>query len=131
MERSGRRSLVPAAGLLTIGDAAAFIDPFTGSGMLMALESGEVAAQAIIEHRENFGLGDSFEQLAREYRSRYAKSFDSRLRVSGLLQHAAFVPRLAEAAILCFGMSAGLRRKVALATRPTQDREATGPAVVK
>ena len=131
MEKSGRRILVPTFGLLTIGDAASFIDPFTGSGMLMALESGEVAAQAIIEHREHLGLENSFEELAREYRSRYARRFNSRLRVSGLLQHAAFVPRLAETAILCFGMSARLRRKVARATRPTQDREATDPVVVK
>ena len=37
--RFGRSELVPAAGLLTVGDAASFIDPFTGSGMLLALES--------------------------------------------------------------------------------------------
>src|SRR5205823_6293439 len=35
LESFGRTKLVPAVGLLTVGDAAAFIDPFTGSGMLM------------------------------------------------------------------------------------------------
>ena len=41
----GRKNLNPAKNLLTVGDAAAFIDPFTGSGMLMALESAEILAQ--------------------------------------------------------------------------------------
>ncbi|MEP6636182.1 MAG: NAD(P)/FAD-dependent oxidoreductase [Acidobacteriota bacterium] len=123
LEKYGRRSLVPAEGLLTIGDAAAFIDPFTGSGMLMALESGEVAAQTIIGQMDKLGQPDSFAELAREYRSQYSKLFDSRLRVSGFLRRAAFVPRLAEAAILCFGASDKLRRKVARATRPAPDHE--------
>ena len=34
-------------GLLTIGDAAAFIDPFTGSGMLLAFESAKFAAESV------------------------------------------------------------------------------------
>ncbi len=119
LEKYGRRTLAPAEGMLTVGDAAAFIDPFTGSGMLMALESGAAAAQAIIEHRER-AQEISFRDVAREYRSRYSEQFDSRLRVSGLLRRAAFVPRLAEAAILCFGISSRLRRRVARATRPAQ-----------
>ena len=47
LESFGRHEPVPAEGLLAVGDAAAFIDPFTGSGMLMALESGELAASAL------------------------------------------------------------------------------------
>ncbi len=117
----GRRNLVPARGLLTIGDAAAFIDPFTGSGMLMALESGEVAAKTILEYLGRLWEPASFDSLANEYRARYAKSFDSRLRISGLLRKAAFVPRVAEAVILCFGASTLLRRKLALSTRGTSD----------
>jgi hypothetical protein len=42
-ERFGRQHPSPANGLLAIGDSAAFIDPFTGSGMLMAFESGETS----------------------------------------------------------------------------------------
>jgi len=49
LEGFGRRSASPAKGLLAIGDAASFIDPFTGSGMLMALESGDLAARVISE----------------------------------------------------------------------------------
>jgi flavin-dependent dehydrogenase len=117
LETFGRRTLVPANGMLTVGDAAAFIDPFTGSGMLMALESGEVAAQAIVPEIGRLRNGESFESIAREYRAQYARRFDSRMHVSGLLRRAAFVPRLAEAAIIFFSANKGLRRKLARATR--------------
>ena len=73
LESFGRRQLVPAEGLLTIGDAAAFIDPFSGSGMLIALESGELAAQAITNQLELLRRNASFAPLAREYRMEYAK----------------------------------------------------------
>ena len=118
LESFGRLQLVPAEGLLLIGDAAAFIDPFTGSGMLMALESGAVAAQAIIDSRDQISDEGSFPALANRFRAGYASTFNSRLRVSSWLRRAAFVPRLAEAAIICFGTSDRLRRKVAQATRP-------------
>jgi len=113
----GRQDLVPAEGLLTIGDAAAFIDPFTGSGMLMALQSGEVAAKTILEHLDGLGNPASLKSLTDQYRLRYAQTFDSRLRISRFLRHAAYVPRLAEAVIRCVGASTVLRRKLALLTR--------------
>lgn len=114
----GKHKLVPAEGLLMIGDAAAFIDPFTGSGMLMALESGAIAAEAIVEHDSRFGVEAFFPELARRYRSTYKRAFNSRLRISGFLRRAAFVPRLAEAAMIGFSASARLRQRVVRATRP-------------
>lgn len=122
LESFGRQELVPADGLLMIGDAAAFIDPFTGSGMLMALESGAVAAAAISEYGDSLAHESSFSQLANRYRAHYKRTFDSRLRVSSWLRRAAFVPRVAETAISFFGLSDSLRRRVAQATR----RPATG-----
>jgi menaquinone-9 beta-reductase len=119
LESFGRHKLIPAEGLLLIGDAAAFIDPFTGSGMLMALESGAVAAQTIIESHDRIGDESSFPELANRFSYNYARTFNSRLRVSSLLRCAAFVPKFAEAAIICFGASDFLRRKVARATRPS------------
>ncbi|MGI8898950.1 MAG: NAD(P)/FAD-dependent oxidoreductase [Pyrinomonadaceae bacterium] len=127
LESFGRRKLVPAEGLLTIGDAAAFIDPFSGSGMLIALESGELAAQTITHQLERLRQNSSFALLAREYRQEYGKKFNSRLRICSLLRRAAFVPSLAEAAILFFGINTRLRRKVARTTRPSQKLE-TPPA---
>lgn len=126
LESFGHRTLVPANGLLTIGDAAAFIDPFTGSGMLMALESGEIAATAIAQQLDAVRAGDGFAALAREYRSEYRRRFHSRLRLSGLLRRAAFVPHLDAFAITLFGTSARLRRRLARATRQTSNREARG-----
>lgn len=121
LETFGRRKLVPADGLIAVGDAAAFIDPFSGSGMLIALESGELAAQTITNQFEGLRENASFAPLAREYQVEYARRFDSRLRICGLLRRAAFVPSLAEAAILVFGISTRLRRKVARTTRPSQN----------
>lgn len=119
----GRRDLCPASGLLTVGDAAAFIDPFTGSGMLMALESGLIAAEIIGRHLVSIRKNATFDLLASEYRSEYSRRFNQRLRISGLLRRAAFVPRLAEAAIFVFGTSSRLRRKLAHATRHSSGRQ--------
>jgi len=125
IERFGRHELVPAQGLLTIGDAAAFIDPFTGSGMLMALESGELGARAILDHLEELREDSSFEPLGLKYRLRYAETFNSRLRFCNLLRRVAFVPWLAEFAIICFGASAHLRHTIATATRPSLEPDDT------
>lgn len=132
LEGFGRYKLVPAHRLLMVGDAAAFIDPFTGSGMLMALESGAVAAQTITEFRDHLVNESSFSELANRYRSNYSRTFNSRLRVSGWLRCAAFVPRLAETAIVFFGFSDSVRRRVAQATRrPSNLSTVTNPQITR
>lgn len=113
-ENFGRQSPAPAKGLLAIGDAAAFIDPFTGSGMLMAFESGELVADVVVRHCENLGAG---ERLARDYTEQYRKRFHSRLRICGLLRRAAFSSRLAEWGVAVFGTSERFRNRVVRATR--------------
>lgn len=117
IESFGRGNLVPADGLLTIGDAAAFIDPFTGSGILLALESARIAANAITK---NYKESENFKTLAREYQKQYSATFDSRLRFCSLLRRAAFVPFMAEATIIVLSLSNGLRRRLARATRQTE-----------
>ena len=114
IERFGRGELVPADGLITIGDAAAFIDPFTGSGILLALESAKIASAAIVT---GFNESHDFYHLAAEYKRNYASAFDMRLRVCSMLRYAAFVPFLAEATISLLSLSVGLRRRIARATR--------------
>jgi menaquinone-9 beta-reductase len=120
LEGFGRRSLVPAAGLLAIGDAASFIDPFTGSGMLMALESGEMAAQTIARHLAALRSNASFDETASAYRALYNQVFGARLRVCALMRRAAFVPRFAETLIFALGASAPARRYLARSTRRTR-----------
>ena len=112
-ESFGRQSPAPAPGLLAIGDAAAFIDPFTGSGMLMALESGELAAEVIVHHRNKLAATS----LGADYHDRYRRKFDSRLKICSLLRRAAFSPRLAELGVTIFGASERFRNRVARATR--------------
>jgi flavin-dependent dehydrogenase len=125
LEGFGRRRIVPAAGLLAIGDAASFIDPFTGSGMLMALESGEVAGLAVARHLQSLRNDESFAELARDYRAHYDRAFRARLRVCALMRRAAFVPRMAETLIFALGASTRARRALALSTRKAR-RKAEG-----
>src|SRR2546423_6474139 len=117
LEGFGRSSVAPMKGLLAIGDAASFIDPFTGSGMLTDLESGELAAHAIADFLNHSPSISNLDQLQTAYTDRYRQTFNSRLTVSSLLRKAAFVPGLAETAIAFFGASDNLRRKLAQATR--------------
>ncbi len=113
----GRHSVTPTSGLLSIGDAAAFIDPFTGSGMLMALESGELAAGVIADHLTGIQLSAGLANLETSYRAAYKLRFQSRLRVCSLMRRAAFIPGLAQMAIRVFGLNDRLRRRVSRATR--------------
>ena len=55
--------------VLQCGDAAAFIDPFAGDGMSLALHSGVLAA----EH----ALSDTVNEYAKEYTQRFASAFRS------------------------------------------------------
>jgi menaquinone-9 beta-reductase len=117
LEGFGRHTVTPATGLLSIGDAASFIDPFTGSGMLMALESGELAARVIGDHMPAIRFGTGLVQLESSYRAAYRKKFNSRLRICSLMRRAAFVPGMAQLAIRVFGASDDLRHRVSRATR--------------
>jgi len=117
LEGFGRHSVQPADGLLAIGDAASFIDPFTGSGMLMALESGELAARVIGDRLDTIREGGELNALGEQYRGLYKQTFDSRLRLCSMMRRAAFVPGLANLAVAFFGASRFLRRRVTRATR--------------
>jgi flavin-dependent dehydrogenase len=116
LDTFGRQTLVPAAGLISVGDAAAFIDPFAGSGILMALQNGELAASVIGSHWERRHAADFFTRLAKNYRESYARKFDSRLRTCSWMRRAAFVPQFAESLILLF-TNDWLRRKLSEAMR--------------
>ena len=118
LEKFGRGAVVPARGLLAIGDAASFIDPFTGSGMLMALETGEIAAGAIARHLHRLRReSERFDALAQDYRARYDQVFSARLRMCALMRRAAFVPSLAETLIFILGLSKRARKQLSRSTR--------------
>ena len=117
-ERFGRQQPSPARGLLAIGDSAAFIDPFTGSGMLMALESGELVADVINRHRKELDTS----ALGADYAAEYLEKFESRLRICTWLRRAAFNFRLASLGITICSASENLRSRIARATRSRDQR---------
>lgn len=117
LESFGRHSPAPAAGLLAIGDAASFIDPFTGSGMLMALESGELAADTIAPNLDDLANQIAVRTIGGKYSNLYHAQFNSRLRLCSMIRRAAFMPGFADLAIRVFGTSKSMRRRLAAATR--------------
>lgn len=110
IDRFGRKELRPAANLFTVGDSAAFIDPFTGSGMLMALESSDIFAGCVTG-------GGTLDRIYAEYTSNYRAMFKGRLRISAYLRKWAFKPNLAGAVIHALNLSSKPVEFLAKATR--------------
>ena len=123
LDSFGRRQPSPKPGLLAIGDSAAFIDPFTGSGMLMALESGQLVAEQIVQHLAKRGERNGIANLCDRYSRAYLRKFDSRLRVCSLLRRVAFHPRLAQLAISTFSCSDRFRGWLARSTHSSSREE--------
>ena len=107
----GAKGTTAASNLYTVGDASAFIDPFTGSGMVMAFESAHILAQAFVANYR------SSEKISDEYLQACGKKFANRLRVCSILRHAAFMPNLATAVVSLLSLSTSARRRLARATR--------------
>jgi flavin-dependent dehydrogenase len=116
IQRFGRGTLAPRAGLVTVGDSAAFIDPFTGSGILLALQSTKILADAIERHWAN-----GVSSICTQYQSSYSAAFDNRLRWSSMLRRVSFNPWAAEALVAGLGISTTLRKSVARMTRHSVD----------
>ncbi|MEK7723503.1 MAG: NAD(P)/FAD-dependent oxidoreductase [Acidobacteriota bacterium] len=107
----GIKNLNPAPNLLAIGDAGAFIDPFTGSGMLMAMESGEILAQTVERDLSTTIIIEHYKQL-------HQKRFKKRLRICNLMRRAAFAPNVAKWVISILNLAEKPLEALAKATRP-------------
>jgi flavin-dependent dehydrogenase len=107
----GHKDLRPAFNVLNAGDAAAFIDPFTGSGMLMAFESSKLLADSIVQ-----GL-PAFDKVARLYAAAHRKAFEDRLRLCRILRHVTYRPAAASLLISLLSASSLSRRLLTRATR--------------
>ena len=107
----GTQHVAAAANIFSVGDAAAFIDPFTGSGMVMAMQSADILAGAI---QQCWG---SLDRVASVYATDYDRRFSRRLRVCSVLRRSAFMPRLATAMVATLGISSSARRILARSTR--------------
>jgi flavin-dependent dehydrogenase len=93
-----RGSRLSAPGTLLIGDAAGFLDPFTGEGIYAALRSAELAVESALPAL----LGDSGSVPdLRAYGESWRHEFLPKWRLCTGLQHAIRRPRLAEGLVSC------------------------------
>ena len=102
-------------GVLAIGDAGAFIDPFTGSGILLALRSGELAATAVL--RGSRGSDTDVEEVVRIFESLNKNSVGWRFRIAALLRQLAVSGTARRLMVPLLMSHSGLTRLLARSTR--------------
>ena len=111
LRRSSRVSRRAGAGWLLVGDAAGFLDPFTGEGIHRALVSAELAADAIDSLRAG-------RRHAAEAADAYQQALRARFRakdwVSSLVQLFLGEPRLFEYAARRLAARPGQREMIGL-----------------
>jgi flavin-dependent dehydrogenase len=91
---------------LFAGDAASVVDPLTGEGIAQAIESGELAADAIAR-------GGMRDEVRARYRGAVDAALGTDLRFAGALQRLLATPLGARGAIRAAGLSAWTRRNFA------------------
>jgi flavin-dependent dehydrogenase len=80
------------AGMLQVGDAATFVDPFVGDGISLALRSGALAAECLNAFfRDKCTFARAAEQYSSQYRSRLSHVF----RASSMMRRAFSWPAVA------------------------------------
>jgi flavin-dependent dehydrogenase len=116
----GRRRPIP--GVISIGDAGAFIDPFTGSGIQLALRSAELAAE-VIRQAVSEGVRDAAE-IAKRYDRFHRASFAWRYRACAFLRAVAFNSKARNAMVSLLSRHRSLVKLMALSTsqRKTEPR---------
>jgi flavin-dependent dehydrogenase len=102
-------------GVLAIGDAGAFIDPFTGSGMMLALTSGELAAEVIAQAWTD-GI-DNVDQIANRYHRLHRANLGLRFRACALLRRFTIKPWPLNLFISLLARHQSLLKIVTLSTR--------------
>jgi geranylgeranyl reductase family protein len=85
-----------AAGALLVGDAAGFLDPFTGEGVFRALRGAELAAGVTIQALER---GDVSAAALAPYAALRRRTFAAKDRLCLLIQAFVAVPRLLDYAV--------------------------------
>ena len=113
---------------LLIGDAALFLDPFTGQGIYLALRSAALASEVV---PEALARGPGRERLA-PYEAGRRAEFVARRRVSRALQAVLFRERPARAIVRALSRDCTLARELAAATgdlTPSERVWASGYAI--
>lgn len=96
--------------MFAVGDAASFIDPFTGSGILLALESGKLFSQAAINSADYKNISDVYTRL-------YRKEFTSRLKISSMMRTLANSEKFTNVGVKTLSRITPLLRLLARGTR--------------
>jgi menaquinone-9 beta-reductase len=84
-------------GILMAGDAAAFVDPFVGDGISLALRSGSLAGACLIPF---FAGSISLTQAAHDYRSAYERRLTPVFRTSSKIRRMLRLPKTVRIPIL-------------------------------
>jgi flavin-dependent dehydrogenase len=104
LQNFGCGSVATVQNLFAVGDAAGFIDPFTGSGILIALESSKLLAQIIRQHKAEFPR--DFMKFRQSYEQAYKAKFGKRFGLCNFLRFLAFSsPLLVESIAFTFSKS--------------------------
>jgi flavin-dependent dehydrogenase len=97
-----RAAMTSENGVLLVGDAAAFLDPFAGDGISIALHSGRMAAEAVSRFLlGDCTLGDAESHYDGEYRRLVQPALKSAKRLRALQQ---LPSRLRAAVVACLNI---------------------------
>ncbi len=107
-----RANRLTAPGCLLVGDAAGFLDPFTGEGIYAGLRSAELAARFAVPE---LGRSRSAAPALQAYSVAWTREIASRWRLCSWLQHAVRRPRLADRIVALLAGSPALATRVAAA----------------
>jgi menaquinone-9 beta-reductase len=103
-----------SGGALHVGDAAAFIDPFVGDGISLALHSGRLAAESVLA---GFAAGGPV-QAAERYREEYSRRLAPVVRNSALLRKLLAAPMFARRVAVRAMRFPAISEWIVRATRP-------------
>ena len=119
IEKFGQQPSDDIENLNSVGDASAFIDPFTGSGMLMALESSQILAEAITRKRAKTAFDDA--SIKNDFENQSSTAIKPRLRACSFIHRLSFSPMLANFVISIASLNPDWLQKIATLTRPIQN----------
>lgn len=79
-------------GVMQVGDAAAFIDPFAGDGISLALHSGRLASESLSGvWKRTYSLEEALRRYREDYKKRFAPAFRNASRLRAFLTAPAWI----------------------------------------
>ncbi len=102
-----------AAGVCLVGDAARFVDPFTGEGIFMALRSAEVLSEELPRVLER---GEATLPALRSYRASWSAEFGRKLVACRNVQRFLYRPAIADFVVGRLAACPSLGRRVLAAS---------------